>query len=212
MKNKLAPYFSNSGLLKHALATPITSILINTELALAVNPRLIKPNHFHYLNQIMLSANYIKSVLKLADKSPSSYQSSFFIRPALQEVIILVEKPHPSVNFMIKTDCQHSLRVNGPKLLFQEAMVCLLNNAAESYLEKQTNQAVLLSLTKSGTKLTIQIIDGGNGWDKNRDKPGHSGLGLKFVLNVIRKEFAGELQIINHTRRRGTTAKVTFPL
>jgi sensor histidine kinase regulating citrate/malate metabolism len=57
----------------------------------------------------------------------------------------------------------NNINLNGNKLLFQEVINCLLNNAVEAYRAKNINKIVLIKTQIKNQNLQIAITDGGNG-------------------------------------------------
>jgi len=216
-------YFSNSQILKHALATPVTTILLNLELALACEPGdlVFKSNFSHYLNRAFLSAKYLKSILKESGNQKASFYQSFFLKQAINEVSIIAKKSSCTSQLINYLSIDDQLLIKGSKIYFQEAMICLLNNAFESYQDNVANKLVVLSARKKDKEVEINITDAGQGMNWLRQKmaviPGvsmkkkHQGLGLAFAKKLITQKMTGKFYI-NSKANKGTRIRLLLPL
>jgi sensor histidine kinase regulating citrate/malate metabolism len=171
-----------------------------------------------YLNRVLLNARYMQSILKLSDTADAT---RFSPTDALHELITLNEetqlKRHLVSRLTLPAECQ----LTGNKLTFQEMLVCLINNAYESYEPKRHYKLVFLNAVQHDRSIKISVTDGGKGmnWLAQKlsvtplysTKQEHSGLGLYFVKKSLEQEFAGQLQL--HSRlNQGTTVVLRFPL
>ncbi|HCR81224.1 MAG: Histidine kinase,tetratricopeptide repeat protein,histidine kinase [Candidatus Pacebacteria bacterium GW2011_GWB1_47_8] len=210
--------FSTAPIIRHSFATPLTNILLNTEIA-AENLYQSAPDVSQlYLNRVLLNARYLQSVLKLSDAAdPTAFSPS----QALHELIALNEgtqlKRHLVSRVVLPADCQ----LTGNKLVFQEMIVCLVNNAFESYQPKRHYKLVFLTAAQQTQTINISVTDGGKGmnWLSTRlsvtplysTKRDHSGLGLYFVKKSLEQEFSGQFQLYSRPNQ-GTTIVLRFPL
>lgn len=213
-----AKLFSTTPIIKHSIATPLTNILFNSELAIE-NIRKNKTNYCpeSELSSVMMNAKYIESLLFLSDK-----QQTYLFSPqkALFELIKMNDQTKLKKSLVSRVSLPFKKFLVGNKLLFQEILVCLLNNAFESYQKNTTNKLVFLSAIEENEKCLISIVDGGRGmnwWEKNlaslpfnSTKQKHSGLGLFFAKQTIEKDFKGKI-IIKSQKNKGTTVEVTLP-
>lgn len=209
----------------HSLATPLTTILINSELAIEnyIQSGNSKKNQQFYLKNILLSARHASSILKLSDSNISAnnyLQEQFSIKTALLEILSVVYLK-PQQLLLKYLNISDHLKLKGKKTLMQESIICLVNNAFESYSYGHTQQIVTLSATQEKNSLSITISDGGSGIKKDKNslvlrdgystKNNHSGLGLYFVEKTIKKEFGGQFDISSQGKR-GTVAKIVVPI
>lgn len=215
-------YFSQNRILKHSFSTPLSTILVNTELAMqsTKNTNLKKNHHFH-LNQVLISARYLSSIIKLSDETLDITQQSFSPLSALQEIIAIAFKPDEKLQVISHLNINPNLKLTGNKFHFQEAMICILNNASEAYGNDQVNHSVLIVAHSNKKYLKINVSDGGKGisWLKKQkihlysfsSKKNRRGIGLEFAKQVIKNHFKGMLNI-ESKNKRGTTVKIVVPL
>ncbi len=214
MQTKL---FSTTPIIKHSLATPLTNIIFNSELAIE---NLNKQHHYcpkNEINSVKLNAEYIKSVLYLSEKKQTYI---FSPEKAIAEIIMMNDGSKLKQSLVSRISLPLKKHLLGNKLLFQEVIVCLINNAYESYQKNIKNKLVFLSAISKNDCCAISIVDAGKGmswWEKNlaqlpfsSKKPHHSGLGLFFVKQTIEKEFAGKI-LINSIKNKGTTIELKIP-
>ena len=141
-------------------------------------------------------------------------------KKALDELVMFNQhtrlKQHLVSRIFLPAECLFQ----GNKLAFQEMVVCLLNNAYESYLAAK-NRLVFLSATVENDLLKLVVTDGGRGmsWLAKTlsvsplytSKNNHAGLGLYFVKKTIEAEFSGKL-LLRSRLHKGTSATLLFPL
>ena len=207
------PKFSYFEFIKHALGTPISSILLNSQLALNEE----KPRQ--YLKDILSSAMHVKKLLD-QDQCPKQKQL-FNVNSALVEIIFLNQCFHKQVSYNKHLQQSAKIQIKANKLLFQEVIHCLLNNAVEAYLVKPNNRIILIKTQLINQQLQIAISDGGQGMGPlNKllighkfysSKARHRGVGLFYVKKILKTYFDGKLQILSK-KGRGTTALITIPL
>ena len=182
---KKASYFE---FIKHAISTPLSTILIDSQLAL-------EKNNDQKFKEILLSATQIKNLLE-KDQFKEK-RRLFSLNSALTEIIFLNQCLHKEVSYAKKLQQTASLQINGNRLLFQEIVACLLNNAVEAYQNKDLNKVILIKSQIKNNLLEIAIADGGcglNSWQKflagNKFyslKESHSGIGLFYVKRILKK-------------------------
>jgi len=148
-------HFSYFDFFKHAASSPLSNILLNSQLALSK-----QENKEQSLKSILLSAHYIKNLL---DSSVETNQELFLINDALVEIILLNQCFHQEVAYSKKLSQSAHIRLNANKLLFQEVINCLLNNAVEAYQLNKLNKIVLVKTQIKNKNLEITITDGGGG-------------------------------------------------
>ncbi|MGD9129772.1 MAG: HAMP domain-containing sensor histidine kinase [Candidatus Woesebacteria bacterium] len=221
MKKNNLPNLNNSKILKHACSTPLTNILINLELAHAcLTNSKVKLNYKYYLEQASLAAQYLKSVLDTVDNQPGKIEN-FLLKQAIQEVVALSQRKRERIYLISYLKLKNKVMIKGNKFYFQEALICLLNNAFEAYQKNARNKAVILSAKQDQKKVEINITDGGQGinWLKQKlipffslsDKKNHRGIGLDFAKQTIETHFHGKLKIFSK-KGKGTRVKIIFNL
>jgi len=206
-------HFSNFDFFKHAASTPLSNILLNSQLALSE-----QANKDNSLKEILLSANYIKDLLNSAEEQDKQL---FLVNDALVEIILLNQCFHQRVSYAKKMDQSRNIKLNGNKLLFQEVINCLLNNAVEAYQLKEINKIVLIKTQIKNKNLEIAISDGGSGlsWLQQQLigkkfyslKENHQGVGLFYAKKIIKTKFFGKIHFLSK-KSQGSTAIVQIPL
>lgn len=209
--------FSTIPIIQHSLATPLSNILLNSELAV----ENIDKNNIYSpkaeLDKVILNAQHMKSLLSLQEKNQSYI---FSPQKAISELIKLNQNSKLKKSLVTRVSLPLKKYLQGNKLLFQEVLVCLINNAYESYQKHSRHKMVFVSITKKNKNCLINVVDGGcgmNWWEKNlssmpfhSQKRKHSGLGLFFVKQTIEKEFKGKMTI-KTKKNKGTTIDLLIP-
>lgn len=213
-------YFSRTEVLRHAVSTPLTTIMINTEMALSVPD---KKHYSYHLQKVLTSAHYIASLMNTTQREDLAKTESFDIFLALQEVFSIGSKETKNVEILTHISHLKNKSVEGNKLLFQESIICLLNNAVESYRNTLKKKIVCItaSLNKQSKKVRLAITDGGSGMALGEQeqifsygfskKENHHGIGLSFAHEVITKQCNGSLNL-QTAKNRGTTIKISLNL
>ena len=215
-------FFSSIKILRHAAATPITNLLINLEL-LFQDPTLTQSqsNCSHYLKQAYLSAKYLQNIMNQCNQSTNSTQQ-FMIKDTLLELIELCKKPKLQGHLVHFLQLSGVEKLQGNKLYFQEAIICLLNNAFQAYSEYTANKLVVLFCRIENNLLKIKVVDGATGLLQLNDIGSQSthlesvdvpkkGTGLQFVEQVITNHFQGKVKITT-TLNKGTTVHCSLPI
>lgn len=203
-------HFSYFDFFKHAASTPLSNILLNSQLALS------EKKNTHNLKEILLSANYLKNLLN-SEKN----RESFTVNDALVEIILLNQCFHQDVSYTKKLKQSNDVVLSGNKLLFQEVINCLLNNAVEAYRSININKIVLIKTQIAKENLQIAITDGGNGmnWLEQQLlgrkfyslKDNHQGVGVFYSKKIIKNKFSGTIKFISK-KDQGSTAFIEIPL
>ncbi len=203
-------HFSRFDFFKHAASTPLSNILLNSQLALS------ERDNTHNLKEILLSANYLKNLLN-SEKN----RESFTVNDALVEIILLNQCFHQDVSYTKKLKQSNDLTLSGNKLLFQEVINCLLNNAVEAYRSSNVNKIVLITTQIAKENLQIAITDGGTGmsWLEQQLlgrkfyslKDDHQGVGIFYSKRIIKNKFSGTIKFISK-KDQGSTAFIEIPL
>lgn len=206
--------FSNWEFFKHALATPLSTILLSSQLALDKNQ-----DKDLSLKQILLSATYIKNLL---NQSQNSLKTALFdLNAALSEIIFLNQCLHKDTAYSKNWQQTSGLKISGNKLLFQEIINCLLNNAIEAYANNDLNRIVLIKTQLINNNLEIAISDGGEGlnWLEKALagkkfyslKESHQGIGLFYCKRILKEHFNAGFKLISK-KYHGSTALISLPL
>jgi len=211
-------YFFFNEVLKHGINNPINSILLSSELAIEnfeKNPK----ESLKLLKQIKITSEYVRALLR-RDASKENQKNYFYLEQAIREILVINSSYKKNIIYSLQHKTPENLQLKGNKILFQEMLICLINNAIESYQDK-TNRTILLTSSIQDKKLVLSITDGGTGMNwlerniaftKNFSlKDDHSGHGLYIVKRIVEKEFKGEIDIISQ-KKRGTTVRCFFPL
>ncbi len=202
---------------RHAAVTPLSSLVINLELA---------QEHRHiaqtpYVQQALCSAYRLKELFQKPQLLNS--KKSFFIRPFLKEALRLAKHNSPEVIINSHLNFPHQTKLYGSRFYFQEAVICTLKNAIESYtgLSQKENRIILIVGKIINNHLKLSFIDGGQGmsWlekslmfaDGYSMKSSGSGTGLTWVKNVIEQHFSGKINV-KSKKHQGTTMTWLLPL
>ncbi len=228
MKNLIQPnqkhnnFFSSLKVLRHSLATPITNLLLNLELlSQALEDNEADINYSVYLQRCLTAAKYLQQILRNSDLELNDQTATFFqIKPALHEVLEICGNPRKKGILLPFIQLSGRESLQGYKLHFQEAIVCLLNNAFESYQEHAPNKLVLLSAQCSDQQLKIRVTDAGQGFLCLKDTGKNlvpitnindRGVGLSVVDQVIRDHFKGKV-LIKSQPNQGSSVCCSLPL
>jgi len=202
---------------RHAAATPLSSLVINLELA---------QEHRHiaqttYVQQALCSAYRLKELFQKPQLLNS--KKSFFIKPFLKEALRLVKHNSPEVIVNSHLNFPQHIKLFGSRFYFQEAIICTLKNAVESYVSigPSQNRVILIIGKIINHQLILSFTDGGRGmsWlekslmfaDGYTAKSSGSGTGLTWVKNVVEQHFSGKIDV-KSKKHQGTTMTWFLPL
>lgn len=192
----------------HALKTPLTTLGLNLDV---LNAQATAHNH-DYLQASIVAFNRIKELVSFAHQAEATI---FEPSPFIKEVLLLYRSSNQTV---IEYGSADKIKLKGNPFIFQEILVCLINNALESYQSPQHKIATLHHFLENG-QYHLQVVDAGGGMkvsDLSKNLPkgskqqGHFGLGLAFVQSAIKNHFGGQLQL--SSSRNGTTIKFWLPV
>jgi signal transduction histidine kinase len=201
---------------RHAAATPLSSLLINLELAQKHQSIARVP----YVQQALHSAYRLKELFWL---SKISGNKSFPVEIFFQEALKLIKYNSPHVVINSHLDFPKNTRLKGNRFYFQEAIICSLENAIESYigLKPGLNRIIVITGHIKNSQLLLSFTDGGRGmnWlerslifaDGYTNKKQGSGTGLTWVKRVIEQHFSGQIKVKSQ-KNRGTTMTWILPL
>ncbi|OGJ37815.1 MAG: hypothetical protein A2383_01870 [Candidatus Pacebacteria bacterium RIFOXYB1_FULL_39_46] len=215
MSKKLA-LFSTAPVIRHSFSTPITNILLNTQIAVQALPVEARALSDIYLQRVLLNANYLSSALQTA----TSTHSWFSPKQALKELLTLNDDTKLKQHLISRLPVTDNFKLSGNKLFFQEMVACLLNNAYESYAPEKINKPIFLSFSLKNKVGVLSVADGGQGmnWLKQKmsinqfysSKQNHSGLGLYFVKKTLEQDFGGKF-LLSSRPQKGTVITLSFP-
>ncbi len=215
-------FFSSLRVLKHATATPITNLLVNLELICKDKElQQLSSNSRFYLEKAIVSTNYLKSIMEQCNNQKATNKALFNIKNSIFEVINICKRPKTETQLIPYIQLSNNDSLSGNKLYFQEAIICLLNNAFQAYTKDHANKLVVLFASKKGSYCEIKVVDGATGFLQLNDceikKSNNSntfncgGVGLEFVKKVVTEHFDGKFQISSKLSK-GTTVQCLFPI
>lgn len=207
--------FWHSPFFHHACLSPLTTILLTSQLALQ-SPQ--PPQHLEeHLKTIQTQAEYLSLLLQPQQQR----QTTFNVNQAIREVVIRLHQPLLGHHLSAVLHCSPDVKLEGHHIYFQETLSCLLTNAFESYPRHATYRSVSLTCHTHNNQLTIMIKDGGRGmtrvdrWLAAQQgfsrKGKHRGLGLAFVIKTIQTHFQGQLDVVSRPGW-GTLVVLTLPI
>lgn len=205
-------------LFHHALATPITALFCTiAELENAKNS--------HNFQQLLKNLEVTtKRIDKLANifllSKGSAERTDFFIIPTLKSIISLFKYKKASITVICAASSPDTLTYCGNQILFEEALVCLITNALDSY-EKTSKKIIIITIRQTNAILEILIRDYGKGiqwWQKPliflpkvTFKKNGNGLGLPFARSVFENHISGKIRITS-SLAGGTEISCQLPL
>jgi sensor histidine kinase regulating citrate/malate metabolism len=218
-------FLLKSSIFKHACKTPMTTLLCSLEsLAQNKNSRHLPEDEISnvtMLNIGLIAAKRISEMIKLLDEDSNAERTGevFGVSSAIHELITICQNASQDRRVSLH-DESGQLQLKGSKILFQEAITCILNNAFESYQEDSSWKLVVVYLRHQNEKFQVEVVDFGRGMSRLTTKAasitglsyklGGSGLGMSFARNTITQKFAGRLDIESKLGM-GTRVLVTIP-
>ncbi|MDQ3009031.1 MAG: HAMP domain-containing histidine kinase [bacterium] len=212
-------FLSDTAILTHATSTPLTSLLFSLQ-QLSDKSQALTKEQQRAIKQAQLSANYLKQFFNTESTNSSI---SFCVAEMLQNVVKMFNSRETEDSCKVAQHIAADLKIYGSAVLFQEMMVCILNNAFEARENASTKcgVAVTVNCWQKGDQLVVQVLDNGCGieWWKigsyfasgRTSKANHQGIGLSFVKNVVTKHFGGSVSISSNSSC-GTQFTVLLPL
>ncbi len=213
-------FFSSLKVLTHATATPLTNLLINLELLERdLYQTKTHTNAYYYLSKAVLSAKYLKEIMKQCKGDSNCINKEFLVKDAIREMLQICKNPQHNSQLISYLQLSMQDKLKGNKLYFQEMLICLINNAFQAYQPHDANQLVVITANKEKMAIKIRVVDGGSGFlelnDSLRQHHTHcsnsNGTGLRFVRQVISTHFGGSIKI-SSTCHRGSCVECHFPL
>jgi len=212
-------YLPQSVFFWHAIANPLSALLINLELCLTQLDQPDLQTTKDFLTQARLNAEHVRQLL-LISQSSKTPQGSFGLKTALQEVITRLHQPWLQQELVAYIPISPGIRLAGPVFYFQEALSCLIHNAYEAYGQRR-NRIVVISCYQRQKTVVIHLSDLGSGmnWLTRQffakpgfsSKPQNQGVGLLFAKHVIENQYRGKISI-HSSQGQGTTITIILPI
>lgn len=192
--------------LLHAVATPLT--VIATSLEAYQNTK----------NPLYLESCQI-SVKRLEELLMNKSDSFFCVKTAMIELESLL-RSKIRLRIVGLSKISTSEITLADKVVFQEALICLLNNAAESYSTDST-PIIALYVHYSESSIQIDVIDSGRGMSlydsikalffKWSSKHSGKGVGLAYAVQTLKRTYGARV-VIQSRRQVGTRVTLQIPI
>lgn len=206
---------TSARVLSHALDTPLSTLNLTVNL---LGESLEKKLNKRYLHQLKVALEQLKGLLDLVNGKNILQNKEFDVLRATQEVAILFRERGLYIT-ITPAKSQNRYRVTGPKLLFQEALSCLISNAIQAYSQKLIGVPIVVACKQNQTVIRIDIIDLGKGMTKIQQIAafipgisfkGQKGIGLPFAKQIIESDFKGSFRL-DSVLGRGTRVSMILP-
>ncbi|MEX0895702.1 MAG: ATP-binding protein [Patescibacteria group bacterium] len=199
--------------LEHAIASPLT--VLKSSLS------VIQTHGSTDRRALVHAQKAIEYLELLIAELLHTKKSTFDCLSALQQVVVLSHSRGLEVKVVLDARIkgkQHLL--SGSKVRFQEAIHCIINNAAQSY-DCQSATLIIITVMPFDEGIKILIADFGCGmnfWQQRLAtiplltlRNNGSGIGLSFARSIIIDELDGNLMILSY-KNIGTTIQITLPI
>lgn len=206
----------NEKVLSHSLASPLTTLSCALDECLE-NPKKLTNKALR--SKITAAYNHLESLYKTWQRGHQQAVSQFSVATSIHESIILSGIKEKS-QVILQINVPKTTRLLGNKALFQEMLICLLNNAHESYHPDDPYKTVLCTVKQLPEKLLLEIIDSGSGMNRIAQvvacldgvsfKQSGRGVGLPFAKTVVEQLFAGSLYLCSEPGL-GTRICISLP-
>lgn|GEM_PF-1123849 len=207
---------TSSRVLNHALNTPLSTLNLAVDL---LDESLEKNRNKRYLHQLKLALKQLRGLLDYVKGKEIIKIQQFDILHATQEVAILYRQQGVYIT-ITPAHSKNKYRITGPKILYQEAISCLISNAIQAYPVCATGIPIILACRQNKWSVRVDVIDLGKGMTKwqqfyalahglklnNQEK----GLGLPFAKNIIEDNFRGRFWL-RSTIDSGTRVSIVIP-
>ena len=215
--------------LAHELRTPITGIQLTAETLLT--PMSDKERK-RFINNILVSNKQMdKLVTRLLDLSRIERRESL-MKPKTLKILPIIEnaikapsrtQTISSKNINIALEIDKTITVFAEKILLEQAISNILNNALEFSPKGGT---ITFKASETNTAVSIIVLDDGPGmpphvlrnlftrfFSVSRPDSGNrgNGLGLRFVRKIMQLH-KGEVTLKNRLLQQGAEAKLRFPI
>ena len=215
--------------LAHELRTPITGIQLTAETLLTP---MSDEERKRFINNILVSNKQMdKLVTRLLDLSRIERRESL-MKPETLKILPIIEnaikapsrtQTIASKNINIALEIDRSITVFAEKILLEQAISNILNNALEFSPKGGT---ITFKASETNTAVSIIVLDDGPGmpphvlrnlftrfFSVSRPDSGNrgNGLGLRFVRKIMQLH-KGEVTLKNRLLQHGAEAKLRFPI
>jgi len=215
--------------LAHELRTPITGIQLTAETLLTP---MSDEERTRFINNILVSNKQMdKLVTRLLDLSRIERRESL-MKPKTLKILPIIEnaikapsrtQTIASKNINIALEIDRSITVFAEKILLEQAISNILNNALEFSPKGGT---ITFKASETNTAVSIIVLDDGPGmpphvlrnlftrfFSVSRPDSGNrgNGLGLRFVRKIMQLH-KGEVTLKNRLLQNGAEAKLRFPI
>lgn len=201
-----------SPILAHTLANPISVLISNLEFLLEQNTYNSNKN----LKRSYIAALRLKELLAVQKERQLSV---FNLKKSLDTSILFFKAKHRCR--VLYSSTTSNLKVKGSKHLLEEALLCILNNAAEAYTATIKPSVIVVYAYRQKDSAIIMIQDFGLGMNSLAQKVATIsgvtyksygfGVGIPFAISVIEESFNGKLEIESKLKK-GTRVTITLPL
>ena len=215
--------------LAHELRTPITGIQLTAETLLTP---MSDEERKRFINNILVSNKQMdKLVTRLLDLSRIERRESL-MKPETLKILPIIEnaikapsrtQTISSKNINIALEIDKTITVFAEKILLEQAISNILNNALEFSPKGGT---ITFKASETNTAVSIIVLDDGPGmpphvlrnlftrfFSVSRPDSGNrgNGLGLRFVRKIMQLH-KGEVTLKNRLLQKGAEAKLRFPI
>ena len=209
---------STSKIFCHAIATPLS--VLNLSISLLRETKLSKKQNL-YLDRINSAIEYIGDLVsQISFVDEPTKKNRFDLDQAVSQIIALLEDNYSIITQISSYQNKERCYLLGPKILFQEAVSCILSNAIQAYPNSNLPKPIMVATHLQDQWVRLDIIDLGQGMNKQQLKnaylPGLSskdtnrGWGLPFAKQVVELQFKGKFEIVSFANR-GTRVTMLFP-
>ena len=214
--------------LAHELRTPITGIQLTAETLLTP---MSDEERKRFINNILVSNKQMdKLVTRLLDLSRIERRESL-MKPETLKILPIIEnaikapsrtQTIASKNINIALEINKTITVFAEKILLEQAISNILNNALEfspkggtiTFKASETNTAVLITVLDDGPGMPPHVLRNlfTRFFSVSRPDSGNrgNGLGLRFVRKIMQLH-KGEVTLKNRLLQNGAEAKLRFP-
>jgi len=207
--------FQDKRFFSHAFANPLTNLTLNIEQALQKSHnKEVKA----YLNRALKSSQYLQDILKSIQASQIIKANWINLKEVINDGVSCFKQTKTDANLIIKIKALESHQIKAIKIEFQEALVCILNNAYESY-GPTDKKNIELHVRAIHNKCFIAVQDFGCGINLIRKillkiapmstKAKYRGAGLLFAKKVFKKKLKGKFEI-KSKKNKGTVVIISI--
>lgn len=192
--------------LLHAVATPLTVMVTSLEAYQSTKDPL-------YLESCQMNVKRLEELLL------SKSQTYFCVKTAMIELEALL-RSKIKLRIVGLSKLKSSEVTLADKVVFQESLICLLNNAAESY-GGEAVPIVAVYVHYKGSSIQIDIIDSGSGMSlydylkvmilKWSSKHSGKGIGLMYALDALKQTYGAQVAIQSR-KKIGTRVTLQIPI